>query len=387
MERITLPGRPDWQQKANEIGFTYHSLGLRPQGEADGLYWFEEAAYRFTAQEVDHLEAATEELHRLCMRAVQHVVESDRSQMDRFGIPAAYRDLVIHSWERHDPHLMGRFDLAFDSITGHVKMLEYNADTPTLLIESSLMQWFWLQDVFPEDDQFNSLHEKLIARLETIKARMPSDAVLHVSGLETADEEFQHCKYFIDLADKAGIDARFIDIRNLRWTEQGRFIDDEPREVRFLHKLYPWEWLVKEPFGIHLTEAKMALIEPPWKMLLSNKALLPLLWQMNRGHPLLLASGWSRDDVGEAFVQKPILAREGANMRMVRPGFEDVVTGGSYGDSPTIYQDLAPIPIFEGQHVVLGSWVVGDEAAGIIVRESENPIVVNTSRVVPHLFS
>ena len=45
------------------------------------------------------------------------------------------------------------------------RLLEYNADTPTALLEASVAQWFWLQDCFPTADQFNSIHERLIDAL------------------------------------------------------------------------------------------------------------------------------------------------------------------------------------------------------------------------------
>ena len=34
--------------------------------------------------------------------------------------------------------------------------------------------------------------------------------------------------------------------------------------------------------------SKVQLIEPPWKAILSNKGVLPLLWQRHEGHPNLL---------------------------------------------------------------------------------------------------
>ena len=121
-------------------------------------------------------------------------------------------------------------------------------------------------------------------------------------------------------------------------------------------------------------------------MLLSNKALLPLLWRLFPGHPNLLPASFDRRDVPGDLIAKPTLAREGANMELVRAGHDTIRTGGSYGDAPVIYQQVAPLPVLDGQHAVIGSWVIGDEAAGMVVREAEGPIVVNTSRVVPHYF-
>lgn len=388
MRRVAVEPRPDWVRRVEEVGFTYHSLGRSPE-DTDGVYWYEGAAYAFTAAEVNAIEAATNELHRLCLAAVDFAATKPE-EMDRFGIRPEWMPYVTKSWARQDPHLMGRFDLAFDPATGAVKMLEYNADTPTLAIETSLVQWFWKEDRFPAADQFNSFHEKLLARFDEVKRRLPPGAVLHFAALDTYPEEMQHSTYFRDLAEQAGIVTRFVPVARIGWAEgakgEGRFVDLDGETIRFLHKLYPWEWMAQEEFGPHLLRGAVGVIEPPWKMLLSNKASLPLLWRLFPGHPNLLAASFDRADMPGDHVAKPILAREGANMELVRHGHETLRTGGSYAGTPVVYQEVAPLPVFDGQHVVLGSWVIGDEAAGVIVRESASPIVVNTSRVVPHFF-
>lgn len=75
---------------------------------------------------------------------------------------------IVWSWNEEPPAIYGRFDLAYDGIHPP-KLLEYNADTPTALLEASVVQWYWLQDVFPKDDQFNSIHEHLVAKWKELK--------------------------------------------------------------------------------------------------------------------------------------------------------------------------------------------------------------------------
>ncbi len=391
MRRVSVEPRPDWIERVEAIGFTYHSFGRTPAEEA-GLYWFEGAAYAFDAAEVDAIEAATNELHRLCLAAVDFAATKPE-EMERFGISAEWMPHVTKSWARQDPHLMGRFDLAFDPSSGAVKMLEYNADTPTLAIETGLVQWFWKEDRFPAADQFNSFHEKLLARFSEIKRRWskpgrPGDPVLlHFAAFDTEPEEMQHSRYFQDVAQQAGFAVEFVPIPQIGWDSAARrFVGARGEPIRFLHKLYPWEWMATDRFGPMVLENSPAVIEPPWKMLLSNKALLPLLWRLFPEHPNLLPASFDRRDMTGDHVAKPILAREGANMELVRAGRETIRTDGSYGATPMVYQQVAPLPVFDGHHVVIGAWVVGDEAAGMIVREAEGPIVVNTSRVVPHYF-
>jgi glutathionylspermidine synthase len=111
--------------------------------------------YEFTAAEVDELEAATEELHARCLDAVEYI-SGDANIMRGIGIPDHYHAYIRRSWERRDPSLYGRFDLAYDGLSPP-KMMEYNADTPTMVIETALAQWFWLQDTMEGADQFNSV--------------------------------------------------------------------------------------------------------------------------------------------------------------------------------------------------------------------------------------
>jgi glutathionylspermidine synthase len=145
-----MPIRPDWVERCERVGFSFHTV--------NSVYWDESAAYEFTAAQVDHFEAVTEELHELALQAVEWVV--DTAYFEPFALSPMAIEEIVRSWRRRDPSLYGRFDFSWDG-TGEPKLLEYNADTPTALLESSVVQWFWLQDVMPAADQFNSIHEKL----------------------------------------------------------------------------------------------------------------------------------------------------------------------------------------------------------------------------------
>ena len=125
-------------------------------------------------------------------------------------------------------------------------------------------------------------------------------------------------------------------------------------------------------------------IEPIWKMLWSNKALLPILWQLYPNHPNLLPSYFEPNST--SYVKKPKLSREGANIQIVQNNQIVTNTAGNYGAEGFIYQDLAHIPNIDGNYPVIGSWIIGGEAAGMGIRESNTIITNNTSRFVPHYF-
>ncbi len=373
MRREERAPRDDWQRKVEELGFHFHTI--------DGVYWDERACYGFTAAEIDRLEAATGELQARCIEAVERVIS--KREYARFRIPEPFHALIERSWEDDEKSLYGRFDLAWDG-TGEPRMLEYNADTPTALLEAAVVQWYWLQEVFPQHDQFNSIHERLVARWQEMRPQLPADGRVYFACDAASAEDQGNLDYLRDTAMQAGIDARAIDIAAVGWDGR-RFVDEASRAIGALFKLYPWEWLAREEFGRHLLAGTMRVIEPAWKMLLSNKAILPVLWEMFPHHPNLLAASFEPGRFASDFVKKPIYSREGANVTISAAGAR-LEAPGEYGEEGFVWQAYQPLARFGPNHTVIGSWIVGEEPAGIGIREDESPITRNTSRFVPHYF-
>ncbi|RJQ77383.1 glutathionylspermidine synthase family protein [Pseudonocardiaceae bacterium YIM PH 21723] len=377
MRRETGSVRPDWTQRIRELGLVY---------DAGRPYWNESAHYVFEDEEIDGLEADVELLHSMCLAAVDNVVLTERYR--DFGIPEWMWQPIGESWKRQDPHLYGRFDLRYDG-NGPAKLLEYNADTPTSLLEASVIQWDWLEQTHPDDDQWNSLYEKLVDRWKVIGGRMPGDQI-HFTWSEgdTSGEDHITISHLQETAAEAGLNTVGLAIENIGWdTLMNRFVDLEEVQMSTVVKLYPWEWMAEDDFGRHAvsTLPKTLWVEPLWKMLLSNKALLAVLWEMNPGHPNLLPAFVGEPGLLTEYVRKPLLGREGANIQIVAPGYE-TQTDGVYGKEGYVYQAFDPLPQFDGQRPVLGAWVVGDEAAGLGIRETAGLITDDGAAFVPHLF-
>ena len=380
MRREPAVPRPGWEKIIESQGLAFHRA-VHPSG-LGRPYWDESVQYVFSMDEVLSLEAQVEELHRMCLAAVEHVVSEGRYR--DYGIPDWVAPEIERSWRRRDPHVFGRFDLRYDG-TGPAKLLEYNADTPTSLLESSVVQWFWLQDVHPADDQWNSLHERLVDRWRALE--LPTGPVHFAwTNMDRTGEEAMTVGYLQETADQAGLTTIAIAIEDLGWdAEAQRFVDLEERVVRSLVKLYPWEWVVRDPFGPQAIrqQVSMTWIEPLWKMLLSNKALLAVLWELYPGHPNLLPAYLDGPRDLPAYIRKPLLGREGAGMTVVSPS-GTVRTPGDYGAEGHVYQAFDPLPDFGGVRPVLGAWLVGDEAAGLGIRETTGLITDDTSSFVPH---
>ncbi|MGO9359275.1 MAG: glutathionylspermidine synthase family protein [Xanthobacteraceae bacterium] len=382
MRRISCPERDDWRTTAEQCGFDFHTLN----GER---YWDERAYYAFTLDQIeDGIEAPTAEIEAMCRELVARALADER-YLRRLKIPEAYWPLLAASWRRADGSLYGRLDLAFDG-RGPAKLLEYNADTPTSMFEAAVFQWTWLEQamerrILPAGaDQFNSLHERLIAAWQKLGAGRH----LHLTGALDSVEDAGTLAYLEDTARQAGLATAVIDIAGIGWRSDGNFVDLEGRVIELAFKLYPWEWMFRDAFGEKLAAAPTRWVEPPWKAMLSNKGILPLLWELFPNHPNLLPAYFEDDAeaarLGASFVRKPLYSREGANVVLVSDGVTVAQRQGPYGAEGFVRQALAPLPNFAGQYPVLGSWLVDHAPCGLSIREDETPVTGNTSRFLPH---
>ncbi len=386
MKRIQIERRPDWQTKVEGLGFYYHTID---NAANDPLYWDERVAYQFSAAEIDAIETASEELYRMCLTAVDHVVKNDL--FSRLAIPEAFRPLVKASWERQDVDLYGRFDFALDE-KGVPKMLEFNADTPTSLFEAAVVQWYWLKDYENANgvilDQFNSIHEKLEETLRDIGEKcIERGQTFYFASIADHLEDRSTVDYLRDIASQAGMKTAHIDIEDIGWNGSV-FTDLDENPITTIFKLYPWEWLINEEFGKLLTKEPWDMVEPAWKLILSNKGILPILWELFPDHPNLLPSYFDPRKLGNTYVEKPLLSREGADVVIVKDGkVANTVHALGYGEEGRIYQQYLPLQSFDGNIPVLGSWIVGGRAAGMGIREDVNEVTGNTSRFIPHFFT
>jgi glutathionylspermidine synthase len=387
MRRIAVNPRANWQKKVQSVGLLFHSPepSIRGTvGAASHPYWNESAYYELNATEVDKIEAATYELQARCLDAAQHII--NKKLYDRLAIPECAVPLMEKAWEEEPPALYGRFDLAWDGDHhSQPKLLEYYADTPTSLVEAAVVQWYWLQECFPDADQFNSLHEKLVAKWQDLMPYVEQPVYFaHLDDIE----DLVTITYLRDTAEQAGLRTASISMRNIGWDWMKReFVDTCGKRMKTIFKLYPWEGMLHDEFGKFAIESysHVQWIEPIWKMLLSNKALLAILWELFPNHQNLVPAYLEGPRDLAEYVKKPLLSREGANIELYKSG-NRIRTNGEYGDEGFVYQALAPMFQIDDNYAVIGSWMIDQEAAGIGIRESVGPITDNLSCFVPHLF-
>lgn len=400
MKFVPLEERPDWKAQADEAGFKFHTM----HGKA---YWIENGAYSFTLDEIENdIEDPATELHDMCRQAVDNVVESEEL-MDRFAIPHEHHDLVVRSWRDQEPELYGRFDFIYGGEERPAKMIEYNADTPTSLFESAVFQWTWLEQlvergVLPAgSDQFNGIFEAITGRFSEI---FPEGTDIHFTSLGDASENYEDfgtVETVAYMARAAGMGAHYTELSRIGLTTEGQFADADSRVIGTLFKLYPWEDILRDPFADAIPGSACEFIEPAWKAIVSNKAILPVLWRMFEGHPNLLPAFFEdelsraddpvvlrgADQLARGSVTKPIFSREGASITIRQEGrVIERSQNRQYDAHPNIVQAYEPMPAFNGGHPILGVWVVGREACGMGIREDDSRITQDLSRFRPHFI-
>jgi glutathionylspermidine synthase len=325
MRRISSTPRPGWQQT------------VRGQGVSD-IRWDESACYVLELPEVLKLEAVTEELYRMCLAAARHVVSNDLYA--EFDIPLWAAPAIERSLRTGAPSLAARLDLWYDG-TAPPRLLDCHADRPDGLVEAAIAQWYWLEATRPDQDQWNSLHERLVSAWRSIGARLPKPVVHFGWSHDPGGTEEWTAGYLADAAEQAGIAARLIPMGQIGWDGE-RFVDDAGAPIGTCFKRYPWEWMLQEPYGRLAAgpESSTIWIEPPWRVLLSGDALRTVLWRL-------------------------------------------------YPDHPNLLREPVPPPSLGGAPVVLGSWVVtGEDGHGLPAGAGFREVAQDgTAQFVPHFVA
>lgn len=390
MQRLSFRERPGWQDRLEAVGFTWHT-GSR---EAPFPYWEEDAAYAFSPAEIEVLERRSGELVALALDATAHAIETRR--LAELGIPEFLHQAVQASWDRDDPSIYLRLDLAYVGERQEPQLLEINAQTPTSLLEAAVCQWQWMEDRQESGEltegttQWNAIHEALTEQWRwAAKERGVKDVTFAAARL---DEDLATSTYLEELARAAGIKTQRLWVDEIGSSAaMSHLADLWGLPIDHLAMLWPFEFAWEGRDAAYLASTRTRFIEPLWKAVMSSKGLLPIMHELAPEHPCVLPARFvdslSLTDVGAQPVRKPLWSREGQNVQL--PG--QLPTSGEYGDLPLIEQAYAELPEFqvgagERRYPVLGVWVAGDEPCGLGVREGISRVTDDRARFVPHLI-
>lgn len=428
MRRTTVEPRPNATRLVQSQGLVYSESASTDPGASSNVYWPDDRYYSFTSEEVDLVEKAGKDVFDMCCEAADYLVDHPEVITKKMAVPAFALEQIKKSWNREPTwgSVYGRFDVCFggldhpDERLHTPKFYEFNADTPTSLVEAAEIQWLWLEQTGYGNDQFNAITEKLIEawrrNLTLIEEKLGHRPTVFFASAqnEPSGEDAMNTTLMMETAKQAGWPTRIISIEEIAMAQaDGRFYTEEGEHLDVVFKLYPWEFMVEEKFGRPCFEDMESIgkrnekgeyvggtvwVEAPYKMLWSNKAIFAILWQLFKDDPRaewLLPTYFENEAPASltSYARKPIFAREGADIRLHEDGrvLQDATTG-QYGKEGYIVQELALPPKFEDEqgtphYPVLGLWFVDGEAAGIGIREDRTAITTNGSTFVPHSIS
>jgi glutathionylspermidine synthase len=370
MKRVLLSSRADWKSRVEGQGLLWHS----DDGHEN---WNERAAYLVSPAEVQQLCRTASEVAEIYHQAAEHVVKN--SLWPSIGLQEQEAELLASSWERDEWSLHGRFDFLLDG-EGRPKLLEYNAETALSLVETAVVQKRWLAEVMPTHEQFNQLEESLVAAW-----RASGFKQVHCAWRPRHAEVEGTIHYMAGLMRRVGIQATLIAMHRIGWdSRQGKFVDQDGAPITHCFKLYPWEWMLREPFAKRVEASGCSFIEPPWRLLLGSKGILCVLSALFADHPSVVACRSSPEQLGASFVSKPLFGHEGHNVAVHRDDAVVETLPGEYGDEPRVYQAFVESPRYDGFLPQFGVWMVRDQPVAICVRETLGSIISATSAFVPH---
>jgi len=383
MQRRTLPPRPGWETRLQDVGMTWYA----PTPEHPVPYWGEEGYYAFSSREVEGLKRDAQDLTQMVLETTGAAIEGGR--LEELGIPAFLHGAVRESWERDDPSVYMRLDLAYDG-SGHARLLEVNAQTPTSLIEAAVCQWHWLEDrleagqLSAGTSQWNTVHEGLGEQWAHLAGERGVTQA-HFSAARTV-EDIATVTYLRDLAGAAGVSGSFLAADEVGTNPQEPYLlDTWTLPIRHLMWLWPFEYAWESRDAAFLAQTQTRFIEPLWKAVTGSKGLLAHLHGRYPDSGLVLPATLTPGSLGPGVVRKPLYSREGQNVTL--PG--ENPTPGAYGDLAVVEQAYAELPEFPAgdgpRYPVLGVWVAGDEVCGLGIREGRGRVTDNRATFAPHV--
>jgi len=386
-------------QKTTALDTNYlESLGFVWHTDSDETSYISDELVVISESEAEAYYVASNELYDMFVEAAEHVVENDL--FHEIGIPFNLIDMIKESWENDVHwHLYGRFDLAGGIDGKPIKLLEFNADTPTALFETAIIQWAMLKkNNLEEESQFNALYEALVdnfKRLVTLQEDVSNFeevydgwSFLFTSVKGNAEEE-NTVKLLQHIATEAGYNTEFAYIDEIEFSdEDGIVYNGANYELWF--KLIPWEDIALEESDLAMLltniikNQKAIIFNPAYTLLFQSKGLLKILWDLYPKHPLLLESSFE-PLVGQKQVKKPIFGREGGNVSILDENANAIESiEGDYENHKMVYQAYTELATDAKGLSYQAGVFYAYEACGLGFRKG-GKILDNMSKFVGHL--
>ena len=390
---VTLrPVRPLGDAQLEELGFTWHT-------DADGSKYVADALVEVSHPEAEAYYEAANTLYDMYVEAAEYVIENDL--FFELGIPFNLVESIKKSWENDVHwHLYGRFDFAGGIDGAPIKLIEFNADTPTGLFETAVLQWALLKaNGMEEDAQFNNVYQAISENFRRLVTLFDDPERFEefydgwkilFSSVEGNAEEETTTKLLRQIATDAGFNTGYEFLQNVKFDDEGIF-DAEEHNYEYWFKLYPWEDIGSdEPelavmLNAIMQNQKAIILNPAYTLLFQSKGMMKILCDLFPDSPYLLKTSFEPLE-GVAQVEKRMFGREGANTRILAADGSTVeATGGPYGNYRPVYQEYVEFPKDrEGNRYQAGLFFAY-EACGLGFRRG-GKILDNMSKFTGHLL-
>lgn len=384
--------KPIDDKTLEQLGFGWHT-------DKDESKYIADSLVVVTDEEAEAYYEAVNELYDMYAAAAQHVI--DNNLFFDLGIPFNLVEAIKKSWENDVHwHLYGRFDLAGGIGGAPIKLIEFNADTPTSLFETAILQWALLKhNNMDEERQFNNVYQAIsdnFRRLVTLFDDTETFEKLYdgwkilFSSVSGDIEEEQTVRLLQQMAIDAGFETGFEPLGGVKFDEEGIY-DSHETPYEYWFKLYPWEDIaIEEPelatlLTSIMNNQKAILINPAYTLLFQSKGMMKILCDLYPDSPYLLQTSFEPLK-GIACVEKRMFGREGANVRIM-DGEGNIIEAndGPYENFKPIYQEYVEFPRdAQGNRYQAGVFFAY-EACGLGFRRG-GKILNNMSKFVGHVL-
>ena len=385
--------KPLTDEYLESIGFVWHT-------DSDNSSYISDEIVIINEHEANAYYEACNELYDMFSEAGQYVIDNDL--FHDINIPFNLIEMIKESWENDVHwHLYSRFDLAGGIDGKPIKLIEFNADTPTSLFETAIIQWAMLKaNGLDEASQFNNLYEALkdnFKRIITLDTDVEKFEEYYAnlgwkilfSSISSSSEDINTTKLLEHIANEAGFNTDFEFIENVQFNDDGIFKDEESFEFWF--KLIPWENIAIEESELALIlteiikEKRAIIFNPAYSLMFQSKGFMKILWDLYPNHPLLLETSFEPLE-NKKQVEKRCFGREGANTKIINSdGSIDVQTDGDYEGHKAIYQEYVELPTDSMGNSYQAGVFFAYEACGLGFRRGEK-ILNNMSKFVGHII-
>ena len=375
-----------------ELGFTWHT-------DSDGSKYINDELVEVSSLEAEAYYEAANNIYDMFIEAAEYVISNDL--FFELGIPFNLVDSIKKSWENDVHwHIYGRFDLAGGIDDKDIKLIEFNADTPTSLFETTLLQWALLkQNNMDEELQFNNVYDaisenfkRLITLFDDTKLfseRYDGWKILF-SSVEGNDEEEATTRLLQQMATDAGFNTGFEYLQNVKFDGDGIF-DAHDNKYEYWFKLYPWEDIGTDESELAtvittiMQNQEAIILNPAYTLLFQSKGMMKILCDLFPESPYLLKTSFEPLN-GIKQVEKAVFGREGANTKIINASgniIEEV--DGPYDNYKKVYQEYIEFPKdVKGAKYQAGVFFAY-EACGLSFRKGSE-IMDNMSKFVGHVL-